>query len=345
MAVDKKVLEECILEAADGDAEMATYLRERYAKDEGKAAKFVGGYMRSSDYTKKTQELSGQRTQFEAQAVQLDTARKALEAAETEKNKIMHDLASHRITVAKAREMAKVLAEKYDLSETDLPGISDLIETAKTGKVVDNTPDLDTRLKTFGDDLMSRMEQKFTSALIPELGSMAALPMIWDEINREHTELTGKSLTFAEKQEILKVAKEGKSGGLVQVWEQKYGVTGTDGLRMKQHNENLKKTWEQEREAADAKKRQDEALNVVTPKQTDLGAGPGISGAFKTRFRTFEMDPNKAPVADNGGVPSLSVAPGQHVRQTGDRGPSGGQRAAQKFLERGGSAGYAKKTA
>lgn len=342
MPVDKKILEDCILEAAGEDAEMATFLRDRYLKNDALASKFVAGFMRNSDYTKKTQELAGQRQQFDTQAAQLETARKALEKAEVEKNKIMQDLAGHRITVAKAREMAKILKDKYELNDDDLPGISDLIETAKSGKVVDSTPDLDTRLASFGDDLMKRMEERFVNAMMPELGSMAALPMIWQEINREHQELTGKALTFSEQQEILKSARDNKQS-LKQVWEDKYQVAGDTGLRMQKRDERLKSAWAQEQEAKAAKDRQDAALNVVTPKQTDLGAGPGISAAFQTRFKTYEMDPNKAPVADNGGVPSLKVEPGQHVRQTGDRGPSGAQRAAAKFLERGGAAGYAKK--
>jgi len=334
--IDKKLLEECILEAADGDAEFATYLRERYAKNESAAAKFVGGFMRTSDYTKKTQDLSEQRKQTETatatQTAQLETARKALEAAEKEKNTILNDLAKHRVTTAKARELMTMLSEKYQLTDEDLPGMSELIETAKTGKPVDHTPDIETRLATFKAEIKKEVEADFVKALMPELGSMAALPMIWQEIGREHAELTGKPLTFTEQQEILTLARKDNKP-LRDVWEEKYQVGGMTGLRMKKHEEGLKKTWESERETADAKKRQDEALNVVTPTQAELGTGAGISAAFKTKFRTYETDPNKQPTPAGDGVPSLSVQPGQHVRQTGDRGPSGAQRAAAKFLE------------
>ena len=42
MPVDKALLDSCIAEAAGDDAEMATFLRDRYAKNDALAAKFVG---------------------------------------------------------------------------------------------------------------------------------------------------------------------------------------------------------------------------------------------------------------------------------------------------------------
>ncbi len=344
MAVDPKILEACIAEAAGDDAEMAAFLRERYAKNDTLAAKFVGGFMRQSDYTKKSQEIADQRKTYESASVQLETTRKALEAAETEKGQILKDLSQHRVSTAKARELMMILRDKYNLNDEDLPGMSDLIETAKKGKPVDTTEDIDTRLAKFGDELMSRMEKKFVGAMMPELGAMANLPLIWNEIGREHQELTGKALTFTEQQEILKGAREGNKP-LREVWEEKYSISGDAGLRMQKRDENLKKQWEQDAEKKAAEKRQQEALQVVTPKDTDLGTGPGISPAFKTKFRTFDPDPNKAPIADAGGIPTLEVKPGQHVRQAGDRGPTGAQRAAAKYLEKVATGGYGRKTA
>ncbi|HKS74446.1 MAG TPA: hypothetical protein VJQ82_14685, partial [Terriglobales bacterium] len=292
MPVDPKILEACIAEAAGEDAEMVTFLRERYAKNDALAAKFVGGFMRQSDYTQKSQDLAKQRTQFEGASKQLETVRHALEAAETEKNQILQDLSKHRVSTAKARELMKILQDKYQLTDEDLPGMSDLIETAKTGKPVDNTEDIDSKLKSFGENLMAQMEKKFVGALTPELSAMANLPLIWNEIGREHEDLTGKRLSFAEQQEILKNARESNIP-LRQAWEEKFQVGGDDGLRMKKRDERLKSQWAQERDAADADRRQKEALNVVAPAQQELGDGAGISRAFKTRFKTFEPDPNK----------------------------------------------------
>lgn len=333
-SVDKALLESCIAEASGDDAEMATFLRDRYSKNDALAAKFVGGYTRTQDYTQKTQSLAKERETMAGQTKQLETLRTQLEAAEADKSKIMKDLADRTISVSKARGLMQVLRDQYQLTDEDLPGMSDLIETSKKGKVVDSTDDIDARFQKFGEDLMTRMEKKFVDSLMPELGSMASLPIIWNDISREHQELTGKPITFAEQQDILKTARESNKP-LRQVWEDKFQIAGDDGLRMKRRDENLRKGWESDREKADADKRSKQALEVVTggERQTDLGTGPGISPAFKTKFRQFDPDPNKPAIADQGGIPSLEVKPGQHVRQTGDRGPSGAQRAAQKFLE------------
>jgi hypothetical protein len=353
MPVDKALLESCIAEAAGDDAEMATFLRERYAKNDALAAKFVGGFTRTSDYTQKSQALAAERRTFESQAGQIDSIRKALEAAEAEKNSILRELAGHRVSTAKARELMKVLQEKYQLTDEDLPGMSDLIETAKKGKPVDTTDDLDTRLASFETSLMKKMEERFVGAMTPELGSLANLPLIWNEINREHEELTGKRLTFAEQQEILKAAQAGTDssmgkGSIYGIWQDKYQIAGDTGLRMAKRDERLKASWASERDAADAAKRSAAALEVVTPTQADLGAGPGISLAFKTKLGPrFETDPSKPAQGAGDGVPSLNVQPGQHVRQSGDRGPSAAQRAAAKFLEQrsGGGGGGGKKVA
>jgi hypothetical protein len=338
MPVDAALLDSCINEAAGGDQEMIAFLKDRYSKNDSLAAKFVGGYTRTQDYTQKTQKLSEQQKQFEGQQKQLETLRASLESAEAEKSKMMKDLAAGRITVAKARAIAQTLRDQYNLTDEDLPGMSDLIETAKTHKVVDSTDDLDTRLASMRDEITKELEKKFVSTLGSELGAMADLDIIWPQIEYEHEQLTGKRMTPAERREILTEAKQQGSGGIVKAWDNKFHISDGDwgrGLRTTKMLENERKSWEQDREKADADKRSKDALNVVTgvDRQPDLGTGPGISGAFKTKFRTFDPDPNKPAIADNGGVPQLEVKPGQHVRQTGDRGPSGAQRAAAKFLE------------
>src|SRR5436190_712298 len=186
MAVDPKVLENCIVESAGDDAELAEALRAKLTKNDTLAAKFVAGFMRSSDYTQKTQALADERKTFTTQADELKTARAALTAADKEKSDILRDLATHRVSTAKARELMKLLQEKYDLTDADLPGMSDLIETSKKGKPVDSTDDLDTRLAALKADIKKEVEADFVKTMMPELGSMAALPMIWQEINREH---------------------------------------------------------------------------------------------------------------------------------------------------------------
>lgn len=356
MPVDKQLLEQCILEVADGDQEYATYLRERYAKNEAGAAKFVGGFMRTSDYTKKTTELATQRQQLESQSGQVGQLQASLQAAEAEKDKIMRELATQRISTAKARELMKLLQDKYALTDDDLPGMSDLIETRKTGTVVDSTPDIETRLASFKTELKSELEKQFVGAMTPELGSMAKIPLIWQEIDREHEELSGKRLTFAEKQEIFDLAQRGTDssmgkGSIYGIWQDKYNIAGDTGLRMQKRDEKLKAEWQTEMDKKNAEDLQRRALEVVTPAQRELGDGAGISAAFKTRFREYDMDPDKPGTTHgvsnetNKGEPTIKVLPGQHVRQENGARIPAAQRAAAKFLERGGTAGYGRKTA
>ena len=343
MAVDKRLLEQCIQEAADGDQEMVKFLTERYAANENAAVKFVGGFMRSSDYTKKTQELAGQRTQYEQQSAQVETLRNALTAAEGEKNKVMNDLANSRISTAKARELMTILREKYQLTDEDLPGMSDLIETRKQGTVVDSTPPVEDRLKAFKSEIMADMRKEFVSSLMPELGALANLPLVWNEVSREHEELTGKRLSYNEQQEILESARKDNKP-IRAVWEEKFGIAGDDGIRMKKRDERIiaqnREAWEKEQ----AEKMSRAALETVTPAGRDIGSGPGISSVFKTKLQPRGGDPatteTKAASAASES-PSVAVLPGQHVRQISDRNHmSGAQRAAQKHLEKLSSGGY-----
>ena len=329
MPVDKQKLEECIRQAADGDQEMYDFLKARYEKNEAAATKFVGGFMAQSDYTQKTQALAAERKTFTDQSTQVENYRKALEQAEAEKNKIMNNLSKEKVTVAQARELMNILKDKYGLTNDDLPGMDDMIKTAVTGKVVDSTPDLATQLAEFKNSLMSEMEKKFAGQINPELSAMAKLPLIMNDVAREHEELTGRRLTYSEQQEILDDATKNNMGFRT-AWENKFGVGGDNGLRMQKRDERLKQQWEADLQKKQAEDIQRQALNVVTPQQKEF-EGRGVSAAFKTQFRTYEMDPNK--VANTDGVPTLKVEPGQHVRRTGDRGPSAAERAARKFVE------------
>jgi len=346
MPVDKRLLEQCINEAADGDQEMVKFLTERYAANDAAATKFVGGFMRTADYTKKTQELSSQRTQFEQQSSQLETMRTALERVESEKNRILNDLANSRVSTAKARELMTLLRDKYQLSDDDLPGMSDLIETRKSGTVVDSTPSVDDRLKAFKTEIMADMRKEFVGSLMPELGALANLPLVWNEVSREHEELTGKRLSYAEQQEILESARKDNKP-IRAVWEEKYGISGDDGIRMKKRDERIiseqRAQWEKEQ----AERMSRQALEQVTPSGHEIGAGPGISSVFKTKFQE-RGDPNAPtttqPPAAKSDAPAVTVLPGQHVRQTGGANrPPAAQRAAQKYMEKMNNGGYGRK--
>lgn len=232
----------------------------------------------------------------------------------------------------------------YALTDDDIPGAGELIATRKTGTVVDGTPSVADQIKTALESFKQSWEKDLTQKLLPELSSMAVMPAIWDEINREHQALTGKALTFQEKQAILAEARKNNTS-LMQQWETQYNITGQDGLRMQQtlkvHETDLRAKWD--KEAAD--QRSKDALAIVAPGEPGKPSGAGISSAFQTEFKTYPMDPNTLPGAQPkaGEVPPMPIPAGAHVRQPGGsaRIPAA-QRAAQKFIEKGGIGGFQK---
>ena len=271
----------------------------------------------------------------------------------------MKELAGQRISTAKASTLMQLLQEKYQLTDEDLPGMSDLINTRKSGTVVDSTPDIDERFKSFKAELVGELEKKFVGAMVPELGSMASIPLIWSEIDREHEELTGKRLSFAEKQEILKSAQSGSDssmgkGSIYGIWQDKYQIGGDTGVRAQKSKERIiadaRSQWDKEQ----ADQRSKDALNVVTPQQREFGSGSNISLAFRNgplqgkdgyhppTPGQFDQQQHQGGGGDQGGGGGVTVLPGQHVRQSSQGRVPAGQRAAQKFLERGGPGGYGK---
>jgi hypothetical protein len=162
----------------------------------------------------------------------------------------------------------------------------------------------------------------------------------------------GKPLSFAEQQELLKLARAGTDtslgkGSLMGVWQDKYGIGGDDGLRMKKRLDTYAKSEREKWEKEQADQRSKDALAVVNPQAKEF-EGAGISPAFKTEFKVHQMDPNTQPGTSGvkaGEVPTMAVPPGTHIRQPGGaagRVPAA-QRAATKFVERGGVGGYGRK--
>ena len=117
MAVDKTILRQLVEEAAGGDQETTEFLMKKYEANDALAAKFVAGRMTHADYTRKTQELAEERKAIGDSKARIAQMQAQLDAAEGEKNKIMQDLASRRVTVAKAKELFTILRDKYNLDD------------------------------------------------------------------------------------------------------------------------------------------------------------------------------------------------------------------------------------
>lgn len=319
MPVDQGLLNSAIEEATGGDAELTALLREKFSKNDAAAAAFTGGFTRTRDYTQKTTALADDRKKIEGQLAQYQSQ---LESAEKEKDKVMRDLANHKVTVAQANARLAAVKETYNLSDEDIPPMGDLIETRKGGKVVDSTDDIDTRL----DERFKAFEKTITDRIIPELGSMTELDIIWAAMADEHKELTGKFLNATERREILKTARESNKP-LTTVWEEKYSIP-TERKRVERDlwAKEERAKWDAEQTA----RRSAEAMEGIRPGAGDE-SGLRLSPVLKKQFPERGVD----PIADT--KPTDAQA-GAHVRRmpsSNDRESlTGAERAAKRYLER-----------
>ncbi|HYT09005.1 MAG TPA: hypothetical protein VEL77_15275 [Rugosimonospora sp.] len=328
MPVDAQLLEQTIQEAVHGDAELAALLKQKLAANDSLAASFTGGFTRTADYTRKSQALADDRNRLAEDRKkiegQMEQYRTALEAAETEKAKILRDLAQHKVTTAEAQARLQAVKETYQLSDEDIPPMRDLIATRKTEKPQDSTADLDARLDAFRKDF----EKTIAERLLPELSSMTDLDIIWANMRDEHRELTGKRLSADDQRAILKEARE-KGRKLVDVWEEKFAIPDA---RKKQEYAAWEKEARGKWDAEQTAKRSQEALEGVRPGAADE-TGLRLSPVLKKQFAERGVDPGQTVPQTPG-----EVKPGEHVRTmpSGEQRQAltGAERAAKRFLER-----------
>lgn len=326
MPVDKEGLRTAIQEASGGDTEFAKVLEEKLAANDAAATAFIGGFMRNGDYTRKAQALATDRGLLDqerrAYDGQIAQYKQLLEAAEAEKTTIMRDLASHKVSVATANARLKHLKQHYSLSDDDVPDIPDQIETFQKGRVVDTSADLDRKFADFEKSIEKKLTTYISERLVPELGGMAQLDIVWNDIREEHRDLTGKRLSAKEQQELLNEAdKRGRAGrpiSLKALWEEKYDASS---LREKHHDDALTKKLRQQWDDEQTAKRSEEALAGIRPGMDRQGLR--TSQILEHKFKVHE---NTEPQA----VPKLRETPSAADRQS----LSGAERATKTFLER-----------
>jgi hypothetical protein len=318
MPIDKAALDRYITDVAGDNQELATTLREKLGTNEDAATRFLGGFMRNGDYTKKTQELATQRQQLET--LEQDYQQR-LTQAETDKNKIMQDLANERISASRAEVLLKTVKEAYGLTDADLPGLSDLKKTEKTGEIHDSTAALDERFRAFEENLMKRI----SGAVIPEVTGIARLIPIYNGMLDEHQHLFGKKLTETEQNEILQEASQ-KGVSVKSVWQDRYGVPER---RLEVRDEANKSKWRQEWDDDLRKKHQEEALAGVRPGSDESYLRDRQSPIFKRSFAPKEdQQPNDGGNGAQNTPPSGQKTDAQRERL------SGAERAAAIFMER-----------
>jgi outer membrane murein-binding lipoprotein Lpp len=326
MPVDKEALKDAIREAAGEDGELYAFLEQKMLANDKIATQFLGGFMRNKDYTQKNQALATDRQTIEADRKtmedKMEQFRQLLEAAEVEKAKVLKDLAQHKIDVATSQARLKHIKQTYQLSDDDIPNIPDQIETFQTRRPVDTSTDIDTKLADFKKDFKDDITKYLAEKLVPELGGMAQLDIIWADIRDQHRELTGKRMSAKEAQELFNEAdrrgRAGKPISLASLWEEKYDVPA---LRQKHHDEDLSKKLRADWDAEQAAKLSEAALAGVRPGAMEQGLR--TSHVFDHKFKVHEETQPQA-------APKLREAPSAADRQA----LSGAERASRRYIER-----------
>lgn len=297
-------LEAYVKEVAGADAELAAKMLELIGGNKDAASRFSNGFMRQADYTKKTQEASQVREQAEQLLTQRETE---LEAANARIKGIMNDLSKDRVSLATANAQLRVVKEKYGLSDEDIPSHEEVDKTQRTGKVQGDGVDIEERLKTFKTDIVKQL----TDELMPHLTGLAAIPIVWDDINHEHQQLTGKRLSKADQVALLKEARE-KNTSLENLWDEKYGISA---LRQTKHDESVAARAVEDFQKKETARRTEEAMEGVRGNNNPQNHGERQSAVLRKDFRTERGDgqqqqqqQQKPPVQQQKQAPALRGA-------------------------------------
>jgi hypothetical protein len=285
------------------------------------AEKVKGSVLRQSDYSREMNTLTEQK---KAVAKQVEQYESRLNAAEAEKKDILTRLANEEVSTAQAQALLNRVKTEFALTDDDIPGMADLIKTRKTGDLP-KEPDLDARLAAFKTEIMDGISK----TLVPELTGMSELDLVWDDIREEHKELTGKRLTASDQRALLKEARE-KGTSIKALWEERNDVPA---LRKTQEREAWKRDYDQELADKDKERRSKEALEMVGRGREEAPLNERGSMVLKKRFAIHEEVP-----ADTRGTGNEKRAASAADRER----KSGAERAATKFLEKGGLANLGK---
>lgn len=306
MPVDRAVLEKYIAEVAGDDAELRTIMLDKLGSKEDAAVRFTGGFLRNEDYTRKRQEESEALKKANTLAENYQTQ---LTQSESRIRKIMDDLADQKINRNKAEVLLDKVKEMYQLSDEDIPSMKDLRNTENLGNVVDSRENLDTRMKSFKEELMKEIRE----TIAPELTALADVSAVQGSIYEEHQNLFGKPMT---REDRLALNKEATTSGrrLMDVWADKYKVADKKlEIRLSDHEKELRAKWDAEQ----VQKNSEAALETVRNQEGNPNS------MFKSPvFRDYQTHDEKT--YDDSGNKN---APGPHVTdERGNQNKSNGRR-------------------
>lgn len=311
MAVDRALLQQLIDEIPFTKAEDKTYFTNALLADDAAATQFIGQRLRHNDYTKKTTDLATKEKDLATRATQsVQSYAQQLNEAQAKIGQIMTELENERVTTARAKTLLQKVKTFYNLTDEDIPKIDNDPGTG-SGATKPAAPaiDIDAKLREFEQSLLTKLQP---------INSFPYIPVLVNEMQYEHQQLTGQRLSEAEIRELMAESTKENGPSLKQAWEQKHGIAEKrKAAEREQWRKEERQKWEDEQKAAAS----EAALRQVTR---------GPDGKFQSQSPVIGRKYNEHVDSTNKDDIAARDAAGK------ESGPklSGAERAAQKYLER-----------
>lgn len=326
MAIDAaritSLIDELGLEGADKD-----YFTNVLTKNEKAATQFAGQRERHDAFTRRTQELSTKEKDLSARAnAAIAEYAQQLQAADNKVRQIMADFEKETISRATAEARLQKVKTTYNLSDEDIPAVDPTSNagngnrgsrTSGTGQGSDGGIDIKSVLADFKKQLLAELG--------PELAAFPRVAAIQNEILAQHQELTGKRMTRAQMEELMKISQAADGPNLMTAWRQKYDI------------DTIEKTKEREGWAKEERKKWDDELKAKNSEEALRGVRNTTEGTVKAHSPVIGRKFNTHDEPANRTVETKPTQQNTQVTQpANDRGPklSGAERAAARFIER-----------
>ena len=314
-----QMIEELGLEGADKD-----YVTKVLTTNERAATQFIGQRMRHNDYTAKTQGLAKDRQTLEQRVNdQVSQYAQQLSDADERIKRIMKDFEAERISRATADARLLKVKEVYNLSDEDIPAVDPPRGQPNSGITNSNGGNGLTEDRVV--QILGKFRQDLIKEIGPELKAFPRVAAIMDDIDAQHRELTGKRLTYQEKQELI-VSSEAENGPtLLNAWRDKYKIGEIEeNKRFDDRLKTEKQKWDDEQKARVSS----DAMRTVRTGQGELQSVSPVFRQYDKHTDNPDRFSNQNQNANNGG--------GDGGDGGGEPKPklSGAERAAQRYLER-----------
>jgi len=314
MAVDQALLQQLVDEIPFQKADDKTYFLNSLKSDEAAATQFVGQRLRHVDYTKKTTDLAGERQTLAQKAnEQVRSYAQELAAAQQKIKDAMLQLETEQISATKARAILARVKSTYNLSDEDIPKIDG-------DGVVKPTPAAAGLTEAKVQEMMTSFQNDLLKKLAP-INSFPMIPVLINEMQAEHQQLTGQRLPEAKIREFMAKSSQENGPSLKQAWEEEFKIAD---LRKQAE----RKEWETEYKT----KFEDEQKKLASEAAL-RGVKRGPDGQFKSLSPVIGRKYNEHVDSTNKDMVDNRIAQQAHDQVSGPK-PSGAERAAAKWIER-----------